>query len=94
MPPRIYLFVRFSLFTVARLDRRGSCEGVLGGSQRRHSTVLSSSESSRLTLGQSVDATEFLKGEMWARSKMPSSSTSMMGMSRLQKESVRTEKRS
>lgn len=73
----------------------GSSEGVLGGSQRRQSTVLShsSSESTRLTLGKSVDATEFLKGEMWARSKMPSSSTSMMGMSRLQKESVRTEKR-
>lgn len=65
----------------------------MGESQRHHSTVLShsSSESSLLTLGESVSATEFVNWEMWARSKMPSSSTSMMGMSKLQKESVREE---
>lgn len=65
----------------------------MGESQRHHSTVLShsSSESPLLTLGESINDTEFLNWEMWARSKIPSSSTSMMGMSKLQKESVRAE---
>lgn len=65
----------------------------LGESPRHHSTVLShsSSESSLPTLGESINDAEFLKWEMWARSKIPSSSTSMMGMSKLQKESVRVE---
>lgn len=66
---------------------------LMGESQRHHSTVLShsSSESPLLTLGESINDTEFLNWEMWARSKIPSSSTSMMGMSKLQKESVRAE---
>lgn len=51
----------------------------------------SSSEASLLSLGESISDAEFLNWEMWARSKMPSSSTSMMGMSKLQKESVRKE---
>lgn len=72
----------------------GGCEGALiGEAQQRHSTVLShpSSGSSLLSLGESINATEFLNWEMWARSKIPSSSMSMMGMSKLQKESVREE---
>lgn len=59
-----------------------------GGTQRRHSTVLShSSSESALPRVDSTSATEFLKGAMWGKSKIPSSSTSMMGMSRLQRES-------
>lgn len=66
------------------------CSGgvVFHWTQRRHSTVLSDSPSdSALMPVDSSSATEFLKGEMWVKSKIPSSSTSMMGMSKLQRES-------
>lgn len=67
-------------------------ESAGGGTQRRHSTVLSDSSSdSARALDDSSSATEFLKGEMWGKSKIPSSSTFMMGMSRLQRESGRAE---
>ena len=58
------------------------------------STVLSdsSSESARLFI-DSRSATEFLKGEMWAKSKILSSSMLMTGMSKLQSESGRAERR-
>lgn len=62
--PDASYFFRFLSFG-HQSGRRGSCEGVLGGgeSQRHHSTVLShsSSESSRLTLGKSIEAAEFRK---------------------------------
>lgn len=53
-----------------------------------HSIVLSdsSSDSARPPVDSS-SASECLKGEMWGKSKIPSRSTLMMGMSRLQRES-------
>lgn len=56
--------------------------------QWRHSIVLSdsSSDSARLPVDL-TSVTKFLKGEMWGKSKIPSSSTLMMGMSKLQRES-------
>lgn len=55
-----------------------------------HSIVLSESSSdSARRPSDSSSASECLKGEMWGKSKIPSSSTSMMGMSRLQRESAR-----
>lgn len=45
-----------------------------------------SSSDSALLLVDSSSATEFLKGEMWGKSKIPSSSMLMMGMSKLQRE--------
>lgn len=43
-----------------------------------------SSSESALLLVDSSRVTKFLKGEMWAKSRMPSSSMSMTGMSKLQ----------
>ena len=64
------------------------------GTQWCHSTVLSDSSSeSALLRVDSSSATEFLKGEMCVKSKIPSSSMSMMGMSKLQSESNRAESR-
>lgn len=53
----------------------------------------SSSESDLLPFDSSC-AAEFLKGEMWVKSKILSSSMLMMGMSRLQRESGGAERTS
>lgn len=61
---------------------------VVGETQWRHSIVLSDSSSDSALLPVDLTSvTEFLKGEMWGKSKIPSSSTLMMGMSKLQRES-------
>lgn len=58
-----------------------------------HSTVLSDSSSeSALLFGDSGSASEFLKGEMYVKSKMLSSSMLMTGMSKLQRESGRADR--